>query len=246
MIACIILISLGMIMTGFFIYGKVTNYSVQTVIIKSIAALLFVLLGVYIVIFEMPIGGTKDPLIVGILFVCAAFFGFLGDIALGLKRVFKSKDKFWTVMGMASFSIGHILYVSGMFAGWYIPGNPLYVIIPLVLAATIGGCAFLIEKLLRVDFGKMRVIGMLYLTFLFSVSLSALSLNILYKFQSLFLLLVLIGGIIFNSSDLILCKTYFRPKDQVKKADLIATSITYFVAQFLLMFSLYFISYGIY
>ncbi len=246
MIVCVVLIALGMIMTGFFIYGKVTNYSVKTVIIKSVAALLFVLLGLYIIFFEFPIGGIKDPLLVGIPFVCAAFFGFLGDIALGLKRVFKNKDKLWTILGMAAFSVGHILYVVGMYFGFYVPGNPLFVIIPLVLAATIGGCAFLIEKILKVDFGKMRVIGMLYLTFLFSVSLSALSLCILYKFESLFLLLVLIGAIIFNSSDLILCKTYFRPKEQVKKADLIATSITYFVAQFTLMFALYFITYAVY
>ncbi len=244
MIACIILISLGMIMTGFFIYGKVTNYSVQTVIIKSIAAILFVLLGVYIVAFEWPKGGAFPW--VGVLFIFAAFFGFLGDIALGLKRVFKNKDKFWTMMGMLFFSIGHILYVVGMFVGFYVPGHPLVVIIPLVCAAIIGGLAFVLEKLLKINFGKMRIVAVFYLTFLFSVSLSALSLCIFYKFQSLFLLLVLIGGIIFNSSDLILCKTYFRPKEQVKKADLIATSITYFVAQFTLMFALYFINYLVY
>ncbi len=244
MSACIILISLGMIMTGFFIYGKVTNYSVQTVIIKSIAALLFVLLGVYIVAFEWPHDGNLP--LVGLFFILAAFFGFLGDIALGLKRVFKLKDKFWTLMGMMLFSAGHILYVVGMFVGFYVPGHPWVIIAPLVGAAIIGGCTFVLEKLLKVSFGKMKLFGVFYFTFLFSLSLSALSLNILHRFQSLFLLLVLIGGITFNSSDLILCKTYFRPKDQVKKADLISTSITYFVAQFILMFALYFITYTVY
>ena len=244
MIACIILISLGMIMTGFFIYGKVTNYSVQTVIIKSIAAILFVLLGVYIVAFEWPKGGAFPW--VGVLFIFAAFFGFLGDIALGLKRVFKDKDKLWTMLGMLACSIGHILYVAGMFVGFYVPGHPLAIIIPLVCAVMVGCMAPVLEKLLKINFGKMRLVAVFYMTFLFSVSFSALSLNILHKFNSLFLLLVLIGGIIFNSSDLILCKTYFRPKEQVQKADLIATSITYFVAQFILMFALYFISYALY
>ena len=244
MIGCIILISLGLIMAGFFIYGKVTNYSVQTVIIKSIAAFLFVLLGIYIVVYKWP-RGNQFPW-VGFLFILAAFFGFLGDIALGLKRVFKDKDKLFTMLGMLAFSIGHILYVAGLFTGFYVPGHPLVIIIPLVSALVVGSLAFVIEKLLKINFGKMRIVAVFYLTFLFSLSFSALSLNIFYKFNSLFLLLVLIGGITFNASDLILCKTYFRPKEYVKNGDLIATSVTYFIAQFVLMFALYFISYTLY
>ena len=62
MTVSLILIGLGAISVGFFIHGKLTNYSTRTTVIKTIASSLFVALAVYLYIY-------KDYPSIGIFFI---------------------------------------------------------------------------------------------------------------------------------------------------------------------------------
>ena len=228
----LVLIGLGSIFTCLFIYGKLTNYSWRTTMLKTIDSLLFLALGIYLFFY-------KEQPNVGIFIVLGLVFGLLGDVALAFKRIAKSKDKFFTLLGMVMFIIGHIFYTTGLFINYYIPGNVLYIILPIVIAILIAISIVLIELKLQFKLGGFKYFGVLYFTALFTVSMSCLSLNILNGFNSTFLILMLVGALIFASSDVLLTRTYF--KENCPKGFLISTSITYYVAQFLIAFTLFFL-----
>ena len=99
----LVLIGLGSIFTCLFIYGKLTNYSWRTTMLKTIDSLLFLALGIYLFFYK----GQPN---VGIFIVLGLVFGLLGDVALAFKRIAKSKDKFFTLLGMVMFIIGHIFF----------------------------------------------------------------------------------------------------------------------------------------
>ena len=228
----LVLIGLGALFTALFIYGKLTNYSWRTTMFKTIDSLLFLALGIFLFFFK---GQPK----IGIFIILGLVFGLLGDVALAFKRIDKSKDKFFTLLGMVMFIIGHIFYTSGLFVNYYVPGNALYVVIPLVVAVLIAITIVIIELKLKFNLGNFKYFGILYFGALFSVSMSCLSLNILYQFNNIFLILMLVGSLIFASSDILLTRTYF--KENCPKGFLISTSVTYYVAQFLIAFTLFFL-----
>ena len=232
MVVSIILIALGAIFTSIFIYGKLTNYSWRTTMFKTIDSLLFLSLGIYLFFYK----GQPN---VGIFIILGLTFGLLGDVALAFKRIAKDKDKFFTLLGMTFFIIGHIFYTTGLFVNYYVPGNVIHIIIPLVAALLIALSIVFIELKLKFKLGGFKYFGIVYFTALFSVSMSCLSLNILHHFQSTFLMLMLVGAIIFASSDILLTRTYF--KENCPKGFLISTSITYYLAQFLIAFTLFFL-----
>ena len=232
MAVSIILIALGAIFTTIFIYGKLTNYSWRTTMFKTIDSLLFLSLGIYLFFYK----GQPN---IGIFIVLGLTFGLLGDVALAFKRIAKDKDKFFTLLGMTFFIIGHIFYTTGLFVNYYVPGNVIHIIIPLVAALLIALSIVFIELKLKFKLGGFKYFGIVYFTALFSVSMSCLSLNILNHFQSTFLILMLVGAIVFASSDILLTRTYF--KENCPKGFLISTSITYYLAQFLIAFTLFFL-----
>ena len=232
MAVSIILIALGAIFTTIFIYGKLTNYSWRTTMFKTIDSLLFLSLGIYLFFYK----GQPN---IGIFIILGLTFGLLGDVALAFKRIAKDKDKFFTLLGMTFFIIGHIFYTTGLFVNYYVPGNVIHIIIPLVVAVLIALSIVFIELKLKFKLGGFKYFGIVYFTALFSVSMSCLSLNILHQFQSTFLVLMLVGALIFASSDILLTRTYF--KENCPKGFLISTSITYYLAQFLIAFTLFFL-----
>ena len=232
MVVSSILMGLGAIAVGFFIHGKLTNYSTRTTVIKTIASSLFVALAIYLYIY-------KEYPPIGIFFIVALFFGLSGDVVLGLKRVFPKKDKLFTLLGFVAFAIGHIIFVTGLYTVYYVPGHVFVIIIPLLVSLLFGSGILLLEKLLQVNFGKLKIIAIFYITVLVSLAATSLSLATLYSFKSVFLILMSIGGLLFFTSDAILAKTYFGTR--VKRRDLISCSITYYLAQFLIAFSLFFL-----
>ena len=232
MVVSIILIALGAIFTSLFIYGKLTNYSWRTTMFKTIDSLLFLSLGIYLYFYK----GQPN---IGIFIILGLTFGLLGDVALAFKSIVKAKDKFFTLLGMTFFIIGHIFYTTGLFVNYYVPGNVVHIIIPLVVAILIALSIVAIELKLKFKLGGFKYFGIIYFTALFSVSMSCLSLNILHSFQNTFLILMLVGALVFASSDVLLTRTYF--KENCPKGFLISTSITYYLAQFLIAFTLFFL-----
>lgn len=223
----------GFILLYFFLNEKCKNgYTSKEIFIKAFVSIFFLAVaevGVY--------NSLHHPL--PIYIIIGLFFGLLGDIFLEYKYYFPKKAKFYTYAGFIVFLIGHILYIGGMIHEYYHGENVLYIILPIVIGFTTSGINLLLEKKMKLDYKDMKVIVFLYGGTLFSMALTALSLLIINGFTTT-LLLILIGGVFFAVSDLILSGTYFG-KDKERPIDFVTNSTTYYIAQYLIAFSLLFI-----
>ncbi len=235
-IATIICMVLGAISLALFLIEKCRKYSVKELILKATTSLLFI----GTALFSNFHGGSK-PLGVFIIFGLAC--GMLGDIWLDLKYVFKEKDKIFTYAGFISFAIGHLVYIAGYIYQYLrdLSGaNVLFIILPIVLGLAIGAVPLLLHKLLKVDFKDMKIITYIYSAILFMMTLFTLSLCIKTGFKEVTPIMLFAGGLLFTVSDLILSGTYFGVNHE-KPFDIISNGVTYYLAQYLIAFSLFFL-----
>ena len=233
MVICIILMVLGASALALFLCEKIRKYSVKETMIKSIASLLFITLAVY-----GYYNSGHHPF--GIFVIVALVFGLLGDIWLDFKYVFPEQSKSFTYAGFIVFGLGHILYISGMvvtFMGenwWW----------TLLIAAGTGLLGLLgvmlVEKPMKLKYGNYKWICLLYSFFLFAMVGTTIVVTASHSFQVLPFNLLFAGGVLFAISDLILSGTYFgEGKD--KPVDIITNAVTYYAAQYLIAFSLFFL-----
>lgn len=233
LVLCIIFICLGAISVTFFLLEKIRSYSVKAVLIKSIASLFFIAVS--------AIGLYKNGYHILTLFVTLGLFlGLLGDIWLDLKYVFREHDLEFSYAGFIAFGIGHILYISGMFLEFYHGQNVLYIILPLVIGTAAGFGNIFLDKMMKLNYGKMKIASGVYGATLFSMVLTTLSLSIMTKFQNTTLVMFFIAAILFAASDLILSGTYFG-EGKERPVDIITNIVTYYSAQFMIAFSLFFL-----
>jgi hypothetical protein len=118
--------------------------------------------------------------------------------------------------------------------------SPLYIILPLVGGLLISVCNLFIAKPMKLDYSGYKVISIIYGFFLFSMTLSSLSLSIMVGFNNVTLIMMFAGGLLFTISDLILSGTYFG-KGKERPVDIITNSVTYYAAQFVIALALFFI-----
>ena len=234
MIASYIILGFGMLALTFFLIEKVRKYSVKATIIKAVTSLLFVSLGVV-----SWYGGGQS--IFGLFVIIALVMGLMGDIWLDLKYVFREHDEIFTYAGFISFALGHVMYITGMFLQYYVPGNVLYIIIPLICGILAGALTVVLEKPLKLQYGNKKLICFIYGSLLFSMVACALSLTILHKFNSVTLIMMFGGGLLFAISDLILCMTYFGDGHE-RPIDIITNGVTYYLAQYAIAYSLMFMA----
>ena len=234
MIASYIILGFGMVSLTLFLIEKVRKYSIKATIIKAVSSLLFVSLAVV-----SWYGGGQS--IFGLFVIIALVMGLMGDIWLDFKYAFREHDEIFTYAGFISFALGHVMYITGMFLQFYVPGNVLYIIIPLVAGILVGALTVVLEKPLKLQYGKKKLICFIYGSLLFSMVACALSLTILHRFNSLTLIMVFGGGLLFAISDLILCMTYFG-EGYERPIDIISNGITYYLAQFAIAYSLLFVA----
>ncbi len=233
LIPIIILICAGAILLFFFLKEKVKAYSVKAVMFKAAASICFV--GVAAVSLF-----TKGYHTLSICVALGLFFGVLGDIWLDFKYVFKEHDKIFTYAGFISFALGHACYISGMYLEFFNGQSPLYIVLPLVGGLLISISNLFIAKPMKLDYSGYKVISIIYGFFLFSMTLSALSLSIMMGFNNVTLIMIFVGGLLFTISDLILSGTYFG-KGKERPVDIITNTVTYYLAQFVIALALFFI-----
>ena len=166
--------------------------------------------------------------------------GMLGDIALDLKYAHRKSSDQYTYAGFTAFLAGHILYDIGLINEFYIKGNILYLIVPVILCGVIAVFIRFSEKLLKVDYGKFRWIVVLYSPFLFSLVLFSLSMAILNGWKITGLNMIFVGSVFFAVSDLILNGTYFG-EGKNRPVDIVTNHVTYYIAQFAIALSLCFL-----
>lgn len=235
MVIAIILLCLGVVASSLFIISKVIHYSLKTIVLKTIAALFFVALGIYGAVV------TSGPTLFKVFLVLGLFFGMLGDTFLGFKYITTKTKNLWILAGLFAFAFGHIFYVVALFVGNYIPGNPWFIILPFITASALSALYMAIAPKMGVRFGKMLPFGIYYLFCLTSMVSTSLFMNILHGFSAINLVMFFIGAVCFLASDFMLTGAYFKA-GQRSKAYMAIYSVFYYIAQFLIAFSLLFLA----
>ena len=226
----LILFLLAATMLVVYIREKIASYSVKAVFLKSVVSVLFItvaILGWYL----------SNRGILGIFVIIGLTFGLLGDIWLDLKYVFRDYDDQFTYAGFVSFGIGHILYIVGLLSQFMSGTKLSFIVLPIILGVVLSLCNAVLEKPMKLHYGKMRGIVIGYGVLLFSTVLLSGSLALAKSWQVPTLNLFFAGGVLFALSDLVLSGTYFGVGKE-RTVDIISNYILYYGGQFLIAYSL--------
>jgi uncharacterized membrane protein YhhN len=170
-----------------------------------------------------------------LLFFAGCVCGLLGDIWLDAKYIFPSEENGLLKAGFISFLIGHIFYSFAMFITY---GVSTLSLICGVIGIVFGpfSCWFS-EKTMKVNFGKSKLISVVYTSVLTFTTGIAVAIAIENDFE-LFAILRVIGMILFVASDGVLAQIYFS-ENKNTRANVVINHGLYYVAQFLMASSLF-------
>ena len=193
----LIFLLLSIIIITIYIVYQYKNYEKNNFLLKFLASLSFVIFGVYV-----WLTGSKEYSI----FVCIGLiFGLLGDLILEQKRNYLNHKDFCLNGGFLLFSINHIFnflfLVLSVLALTKI--NVLYFFLSLVL----GAFASLVFILTMSKF-KIKMEKHVYTAFAYSTILASTFFFGVLFYQQLSLIMIL-GLLIFLTTDIILCLIYF-------------------------------------
>lgn len=219
-IICII----GLLVQLLFIKVELENKYLPAVILKGMAALVFVILG-------FICGQQSINLEFAKMVKLGLIFGMLGDILLNLRHLFKKIDSLIFLVGILVFLTGHIFY--------------LLALLPLcinTLVAIIIGMVITILLLIWI-FSKIeakitfKIFGIFYIGAIVIMTSVAL-INYLNN-PNTNGLIYLIGALLFTASDIILIFNTFGKES--KKYMRIANLLLYYLGQLAIALSLLFI-----
>lgn len=219
-IICIV----GLLVQLLFIKVELENKYLTAVILKGMAALVFVILG-------FICGQQSINLEFAKMVKLGLIFGMLGDILLNLRHLFKKIDSLIFLVGILVFLTGHIFY--------------LLALLPLctnTLVAIIIGTVITILLLIWI-FSKIeakitfKIFGIFYIGAIVIMT-SVASINYLNN-PNTNGLIYLIGALLFTASDIILIFNTFGKES--KKSMRIANLLLYYLGQLAIALSLLFI-----
>lgn len=222
---CLFLTGLGAAALLFYIREKIQRYSLKGVFLKTVVSVLFISVAV-----AAGSSAKMAPFI-----TLGLVSGLLGDIWLDLKYVYPSDDDEFTYAGFIAFGIGHIFYLSGLL---YQFGAGLYLLPSFALAAAADVLIAVLEKPMKLSYGKMKPVVLIYGILLFSTVF--VSGGLWLTKGSPALRLIFIGSALFAISDLILSGIYFG-EGKNRPADIIGNYLTYYAGQFLIALALVFV-----
>ena len=220
----LVLMILGMIELVWYVAEKLRSYSVKAVLLKSGVSMMFLAVAVT--------ARSAAPLAAFVILGLA--FGLLGDIWLDLKYVFPEQDRIFTYAGFTVFGIGHVLYITGLLTQY---GTGRFLPASFALAALAAGLVLVLEKPMKLKYGEMKPVVLVYGFFLFSTVFVSGGLFMLHGGSAL--RCFFIGSVLFALSDLVLSGTYFG-EGRERPVDIISNYVFYYGGQFLIAYSLVF------
>ena len=227
---------IGAVFLTIFLVERVKEKRIIAVIFKGLTSLMFILTALLAWMFSI-----RPTCSFGIFFLIALFFGLLGDVFLDIKFITKKYEDLFTRLGFISFGIGHIFFISGLFQYYFYGGiHVLFIIIPAIVAFALAIFSLLMEKFMPIRYGNMKPFIPTYGVLLFFVTAIYISFSIFYHWQFMTLMLMSVGFILFAASDLVLNNTYFS-KGFDKPIYIIINHVLYYIAQFLIAVSLFFL-----
>ena len=146
----------------------------------------------------------------------------------------------FTYAGFIVFGLGHISYITGLFLEFYNGQNVMYTIFPFVFGLFMACMCMLIEKPFKLKYGMYKLICFLYALTLFSDLGISFSFSLMSGFQNTSLIMIFVGMALFALSDLVLNNTYFGEGHE-KPIDLVSNTFTYYIAQNLIAFAIFFL-----
>lgn len=225
-----ICLSLGIISLVLFLVQRKPEVSLKVLLFKTVTSVLFILTA-----FSAFYSNENCPELLAILFFAGAVCGLLGDIWLDAKYLFSSEEHGLLYSGFISFLIGHLFFIAGMFITYGV--STLSIICGVIGALSAPLTCLFTEKVFKADFGKDKLISVVYtgvLTFTTGVSL-AVAIENNFDLSSL---VRFIGMVLFLGSDAVLAKVYFC-EGQNTRVNVVINHALYYLAQFSLATSLF-------
>lgn len=233
MVNCLIIIGIAAALLVWYLICKCQKYDLKELFIKTGISLLFVILAL-IATFESNKFGIFNVLVIFGL-VC----GLVGDILLDLKYIDRERTDGYSYAGFIAFGIGHVFYITALTLNYY-NGKVLFLVLGIFLDLIMSFLTIMLEKPLKLEYGKFKTISFIYALGLFGTFGGSLFLAIANNFAVMPLNLFFIGAALFAASDLILSGTYFG-KGKERPIDFILNYVTYYGAQFIIAMLLLFL-----
>ncbi|MDR0366906.1 MAG: lysoplasmalogenase [Bifidobacteriaceae bacterium] len=242
--------ALGAIVVIVYISRAVKGPSPSALIGKAASGLVFVLTGAaaaYMATLDAAAKGAGAPgvLCFALLILGGLVCGLLGDIGLDLnglmpdagaqpstktsgKEPASAAPPTYMVAGIASFALGHILYISALIWYWRPPWWALAggLLVAAIFAASLslGG-----RRWLGLEFGSLMLPSAVYGFILASMATIAWACCLTTGGSAA--LVIAAGGTLFLASDIVLCFELYRPV-KAKPAHTATVLVLYYAAQF--------------
>jgi uncharacterized membrane protein YhhN len=222
-------LTISVLILGLFLTYYYKLQKKQVLFLKTLTSVCFIGIGITSYFYN------KDSIGFFTLIFSGLICGLLGDISLGLKEIYHLEARSWFIIGICFFLTGHIFYIIAISQSL---NSHYYLYIIMILIVMICGFAFSIK--LHFDFGSLKGFIYVYL-FASSVILVVSVLNAYYD-PIRYKIAFAIGATLFIASDYVLSFLYFKKlKPDLKKVLKRINLSLYYIGQFLIALSIYFI-----
>lgn len=227
-----VLLAIGITATIVFLVLRVKKGGIAALYAKAIASCCFIATAL------AAMNRNRVFLEFGTLILAGLILGMLGDIWLDLKWIYLQDKDSYLYAGFISFLLGHLCFITAIFRS--APWNSFSIIMSIVLALVIGVIAILMEKPLKMKYGKFKLIVFLYSCTLALTMTASMMTAYITKFKLSAWIVMSVGALLFLLSDLVLSGMYFG-ENKNTKGNIILNHTLYYAAQFCMAATILFI-----
>ena len=227
-----VLLAIGITATIVFLVLRVKKGGIAALYAKAIASCCFIATAL------AAMNRNRVFLEFGTLILAGLILGMLGDIWLDLKWIYLKDKNSYLYAGFISFLLGHLCFITAIFRS--APWNSFSIIMSIVLALVIGLIAILMEKPLKMKYGKFKLIVFLYSCTLALTMTASMMTAYITKFKLSAWIVMSVGALLFLLSDLVLSGMYFG-ENKNTKGNIILNHTLYYAAQFCMAATILFI-----
>lgn len=225
MFGFIIALSIGLVLL--YITVEIKGNPLQAFFMKAVASFGF-MMTYAAALFEK---GSNDPLLY--VFMLGLVAGLIGDLVLALRPLRpREEDAMIINLGILSFSVGHLFYITALLLLSAFYWGAVYVSIIMTFVVIV------MSYVLKFSMGKNRITSYIYSSLIFfMIGLAVMNVSTFNFLEGRGILLI--GAILFGISDLILAPIYFQKMDKPLLVTL--NLLTYYGAQLLIAISIFYL-----